>query len=119
MKRFYLICCLLGVIIPYWQLIPWINQNGFAIGAMVSEAASTRIGAFAWLDVLVSAIVLLIFVQDEGQRLKMRHLWVPLVGTLTVGVSLGLPLFLFLRQLHLEKGEGEGEQVPPAKRTEG
>jgi hypothetical protein len=32
----------------------------------------------------------------------MRHLWLPLVATLAVGVSLGFPLFLYMRQRKLE-----------------
>jgi hypothetical protein len=103
MKAFYLICCLLGIAIPYWQFLPWVGENGLALDALFAEAASTRVGAFAWLDVLVSAVVLLTFVNDEGRRLGMRRLWAPVIGTLTVGVSLGLPLFLFLRQVHLER----------------
>ena len=105
MKSFYVVCCLVGTVIPYWKLLPWIIENGFAPTVLFAEAASTRIGAFAWLDVLVSAVVLLTFVGGEGRRLGMRRLWAPVLATLTVGVSLGLPLFLLLRQVHLEKGE--------------
>ncbi len=107
MKWFYSACCLLGVAIPYWQLLPWIIENSFAPAALVAEAASTRIGAFAWLDVLISAVVLLTFIVAEGRRLAMRHLWAPVLGTLAVGVSLGLPLFLLLRQIHLERPNGD------------
>ncbi|WP_210089919.1 DUF2834 domain-containing protein [Paenibacillus turicensis] len=62
---------------------------------------STRIGAFAWMDVLVTAIVLIGFILVEGNRKRMKHLWLPIAGTLLVGPSQGLPLFF--RQLHLEK----------------
>ncbi|WP_367889324.1 DUF2834 domain-containing protein [Leptolyngbya iicbica] len=50
----------------------------------------------------VCEIALISLIVYEGQRLTMQMLWLPLVGTLTVGVSLGLPLFLLLRELHLE-----------------
>jgi len=49
------------------------------------------------------AIVLLSFIQSEGRRLRMRFLWLPMLGTVFVGVSLGLPLFLYLRQLELDR----------------
>lgn len=106
MKNFYIACCVLGVILPYWQFLPWLLDNGLAPFALLVEAASTRIGAFAWLDVLVSAVVLLTFVDVEAKRLNMKNRWAPWVGTLTVGVSLGLPLFLLLREMHLEGGDG-------------
>jgi hypothetical protein len=47
--------------------------------------------------------VLWVFVFAEGGRLGMRHLWLPVVGSLLFGVSLGLPLFLYMRQVHLDK----------------
>ena len=55
------------------------------------------------MDVLVSAIVLISFVQTEGKRLGMRLLWLPTVAVFLVGVSLGLPLFLYLRQIQLDR----------------
>lgn len=57
------------------------------------EAAQTRIGAFAWWDVIVSAIVLIGFILYEGKRKSIKYLWVPIVGTFTIGVSFGLPAF--------------------------
>ncbi|MEO1523167.1 MAG: DUF2834 domain-containing protein, partial [Cyanobacteria bacterium J06633_2] len=60
-------------------------------------------GAFAWLDVIVSAIVLLGFIVTEGTRQGIRKLWISVLGTCTVGVSLGLPLFLLMREIHFEK----------------
>ena len=101
MKNFYLICCIAGVLLPYWQFLPWLLENGLSPLQLLGEAAATRISAFAWLDVIVSAVVLLTFVDVESQRLGMKYRWAPWVGTLTVGVSLGLPLFLLLREVHL------------------
>ena len=46
---------------------------------------------------------LLLFIQSEGRRLRMRFLWLPMLGTVLVGVSLDLPFFLYLRQLELDR----------------
>jgi len=108
MKMLYLLACIAGTALPYSQLIPWIAAHGLDVPALIAEAGSTRIGAFGWLDVLVSAIVLIGFVMAEGRRQGMRHLWAPVVGTLTVGVSLGLPLFLLLREHHLQQSTRPG-----------
>ena len=102
-KLFYGILCVLGIILPYWQFISWLLDNGLDLIALFDEAVQTRISAFAWLDVVVSAIVLLGFIWIEGNRLKTAKLWLPMLGTLSVGVSFGLPLFLLLREIHLEK----------------
>ncbi|MDH5737414.1 MAG: DUF2834 domain-containing protein [Gammaproteobacteria bacterium] len=102
MKTNYAIFCILGIALPYWQFIPWLMENGPDIVLLIKEAAQLRIGAFAWLDVLVSAAVLIMFIMQEGRRLRMTRLWAPILGTCAVGVSLGLPLFLWLREKHLE-----------------
>ncbi len=67
------------------------------------ELFHNRISAFFAVDVIVSAIVLVLFIHSEGKRLRMQLLWLPTIGTLIVGVSFGLPLFLFLRQLLLDE----------------
>ena len=67
------------------------------------ELFANLIGGFFGMDVLISAIVLILFVQVEGRRLGIHRLWIPIVGTLVVGVSLGLPLFLYLPQIELDQ----------------
>jgi len=100
MKTFYAICCVPGALLPYGAFLPWLLEHGMNLPLLVQEAASTRVGAFAWLDVLVAALVLLGFIVAEGRHLGMRHLWLPVAGTCLVGVSFGLPLFLWLRERH-------------------
>lgn len=102
MKYFYGILCVAGVLLPYGMFVPWVIENGVNVSLLVSEAASTRIGAFAWSDVLVSGAVLIGFILVEGSRMRMKKLWLPILGTCAVGVSFGLPLFLLQRELHLE-----------------
>lgn len=103
MKYFYGVLSVLGLALPYSQFIPWVVSNGLDLPLLFEAITNTRIGAFAWMDVLVTAIVLIGFILVEGTRKRMKHLWLPIAGTLLVGPSLGLPLFLLLRQLQLEK----------------
>ncbi len=102
-RRVYLILCVLGFVIPYSQFVPWLLEHGFNLGLFVRELFANRISMFFAMDVIVSAIVLIWFIQSEGKRLRVRLLWLPTIGTLTVGVSLGFPLFLFLRQVTLDR----------------
>ena len=94
---------MLGFVIPYSQFVPWLLEHGFNLGLFVRELFANRISMFFAMDVIVSAIVLIWFIQSEGKRLRVRLLWLPTIGTLTVGVSLGFPLFLFLRQATLDQ----------------
>jgi hypothetical protein len=103
-RHLYLVFCLLGLVLPYSQFVPWIiEHHALNMPLFMRDLFANRIAAFFALDVIVSAIVLLSFIQSEGRRLRMRFLWLPMLGTVLVGVSLGLPLFLYLRQLELDR----------------
>ena len=102
-RHFYLICCLLGLVLPYAQFVPWLLEHGLNVALLVHELFGNRISAFFAMDVIVSAIVLIWFIQSEGKRSRVRLLWLPTVGTLLVGVSFGFPFFLFLRQATLDR----------------
>jgi len=97
-RYFYLALCVLGVILPYSQLLPFLREHGFDLRLMVDQCFANRISGFFGLDVIVSSVVLWAFVLTEGRRKKMRHLWVYFLCNITVGVSLGLPLFLYVRE---------------------
>lgn len=101
MKLFYLILCVLGAALPLSQFLPWIYQHGLNIPLLFSQAFGSQVSAFAWLDVAVSAIVVVVFTIWEGKRIGIKKLWIPIAGLFTVGVSLGLPLFLLMREYHL------------------
>lgn len=104
LRYLYLVFAVIGLILPYSQFIPWIAEHhALNMGIFLRDLFANRISAFFALDVIVSAIVLISFIQTEGKRLEMRLLWLPTLGTVLVGVSLGLPLFLYLRQLQLER----------------
>lgn len=97
-KHLYALLCVLGIALPYSQFIPWLIENGLNIPGLINEITASRIAAFGWLDVIVSVVVLFVLIFTEGRRRDIRHLWLPIVGTCLVGVSLGLPLYLLLRE---------------------
>jgi len=105
-KTLYLALCLAGVPVPYWQFLPWTFQHGLNLGLFVHELFANRIGAFFGMDVIVSAVVLVVFSRIEGSRLGIRRRWLVVLAVLTVGVSLALPLFLYLRESALERKPG-------------
>ena len=102
-RHFYIICCVLGLVLPYSQFVPWLLEHGSNVTLLFRELFANRISALFAMDVIVSAIVLIWFIQTEGRRLQVRLLWLPMLGTLLVGVSFGFPLFLFLRQVKLDQ----------------
>src|SRR5215470_10141879 len=98
LKTIYLLLCILGIALPYWQFIPWVAQHGLNMRLFVQQLFANRISAFFGMDVIVSAVALMVFVRSERPRLNARERWLPLLAVLTVGVSLALPLFLYFRE---------------------
>lgn len=98
MRLFYALLCLTGLVLPFSQFIPWLADHGANFPLLFSTILTSPVAAFAWADVLVSAIVLIGFILHEGRRIGMRRLWLPILGTCLIGVSFGLPLFLFMRE---------------------
>ena len=106
-KTIYLVLCVIGIVLPYQQFIPWVAANGLRPMLLFEQVFATRAGAFFGMDVIVSALALMVFAGRESNRLGIRHRWVVLLTVLTVGVSLALPLFLYMRESRLEQRRPE------------
>lgn len=97
-KPLYLLLCVAGTLVPYWQLLPFLRENGLNLPLMFAQLFATPVSAFFGADVVVSSLALWVFVAIDGRRGGVPHLWAPVIANLAVGVSLGLPLFLYLRE---------------------
>ena len=102
-KYVYLGLCILGTLVPYAAFIPWVMDNGIDVSRMVEQLFANRISAFFGLDVVVTTLVAWVFISTEGPRASIKHLWAPMLASLTVGVSLALPLFLYMRESAMER----------------
>ncbi|HHG3405416.1 TPA: DUF2834 domain-containing protein [Vibrio parahaemolyticus] len=98
MVRFYLVLTLLGILLLYGALVPWLVANGLDISLLLSEAVANPISIMAWLDVLVGAIALIGFILVDGQKHKVKYRYFAVLGTLSVGVSFGLPMYLYFKE---------------------
>jgi len=108
-KIVYLILCIAGTVLPYSQFIPFLREHGLDISLFFQQLFANNISGFFGMDVIVSSLALWFFVYAEGERLRMRHLWIYVVCNLLVGVSLGLPLFLLMRQAKLDELEAHAK----------
>jgi len=102
-KTMYLLLCVIGTALPYWQFIPFLREHGWAPRLFLEQLFANPVSGLFGMDVLVSSVVLWVLVAIEGRRAGMKHLWAPVVANLAVGVSLGLPLFLYLREKTLKQ----------------
>jgi hypothetical protein len=87
--------CVLGLVLPYSRFVPWLMEHGLNFTVFFRELFANRISAFFAMDAIVSAIVLIWFIQSEGKRLRVRLLWLPTVGTLVVGCIVWILAFYF------------------------
>ena len=102
-RNVYLVLCVLGFLLPYSQFLPWLMEHGLDYRNFIQELLANRVGRFFEADVIMSALTLFVFIGAEGRRLAIKNLWIPVVATAAVGVSLGLPLFLYLRQVKFSR----------------
>ena len=98
MKTLYAVLFVVGCALPLSQLLPWLAANGVDMSLFFRELFANRISGFFGLDVIVSAVVLLVWLWDERRRRRLPHPWLPALATLLVGVSAGLPLLLYMRR---------------------
>jgi hypothetical protein len=113
-KTVYLVLCLIGALLPYWQFVPWVVEHGMNPSLFVRDLFVNRISAFFGMDVVVSAVVLVVFMRIENARLGIGRRWLPVLAVLLVGVSLALPLFLYMREARLEQLKPLGNTPTPA-----
>jgi NADH:ubiquinone oxidoreductase subunit 2 (subunit N) len=102
-KHFYLAVAVLGLVLPYWHFVPWVLANGLNMRLFANQLFVNPISRFFGMDLLVSAVALVLFMRFERRRSNIQETWIPLLALVTVGVSLALPLFLYLRERALER----------------
>ncbi|MEW6562457.1 MAG: DUF2834 domain-containing protein [Pseudomonadota bacterium] len=98
MKKIYLLLCIVGVLLPFATFFPWLSAHGLAFHLLAQQAFSEPVSAFAWVDVLVSAVALLTFMLHQQRVRPVKGLWMAVAGLFCVGVSFALPLYLYLRE---------------------
>ena len=101
-KHVYLFLAVIGFIIPYYFLISFLMAHGFDARLIFRQVFGTLMSTFFAVDLIVSSVVFMVYLEQEGKRRSMKYRWIYLIALLTVGLSLALPLFLFVREAHLE-----------------
>lgn len=98
MRSVYLTLAAVGFVVPYAIILPWFHSHGLDLRSLVALPFSSGPAAMFSMDVLLSAIVFLIWADAEGRRLGMGRRWRPLAAVLVAGLCFALPLFLARRE---------------------
>ena len=87
------------------------KDEGNSFADALSDTVVNPAAAFTVIDLLAVAFVGLVFMVVEGRRLGMRFLWVYVIVTFAVAISVALPAFLMARQVRL----ADRRQTEPAE----
>ncbi|CUH67266.1 hypothetical protein TG4357_02909 [Thalassovita gelatinovora] len=93
----YLALAVWGAVHPLALRLPWLQQNGFDLTAMIAAWQANGAVAGLFWDLTITAIALTLWILAE---VAMRRNWLALLAipaTFLIGVGCGLPLYLFLR----------------------
>jgi hypothetical protein len=97
LEPFYLICALVGTVIPWWFFASFFASEGLNVPAFIGGLFSNgAAGGFA-ADVLISIAVFWVWSFYDARELKIGRWWLVLPSAALVGLSLALPLYLYLR----------------------
>lgn len=98
LKRFYVICAVVGTIVPWLFFGSFFAEEGIDIPLFVSSLfANGAAGGFS-ADVLISILVFWVWSYFDGRKHGVQRWWLILPTSFTVGLSLALPLYLYLRE---------------------
>jgi formate hydrogenlyase subunit 3/multisubunit Na+/H+ antiporter MnhD subunit len=103
MRRVYLILSIAGFVLPYYFLVTFLLENGFDLGLILDQLFANRISTFFAVDLILTAIVFLIYSYTETRTLKVKNWSHYLLATLLIGPSFALPFFLYNRTGWLDR----------------
>ncbi len=96
-KNFYLICTVVGTVIPWLFFANFFWQEGVNVPLFVQSLfVNGATGGFS-ADVLISIFVFWIWSYADAQQHQVKQWWLILPASFMVGLSCALPLYLYLR----------------------
>lgn len=102
LKYIFLALVAVGIAVPYAAFIPFVTEHGLNIPLLVEQAGASRVAAFAWLDVIVSAAVLIVAAYSRS-FISLKQAGIVTALTLIAGVSAGLPTFFYFNFMASKK----------------
>ena len=106
----YLALAVAGGVLPWLANLDYMQQYGssFDIGLFVQLANANPAAQSLSRDLLIGASTITVWMVVESRRLRMRHLLIVLLSSVTIAFAFAAPFFLFLRERRLaELAKGE------------
>ena len=97
MRAFLIVCCVAGIVIPYWFALPFFLIHGSNFSLFFEELFETRISSFFAADLIVASVIFLVWSFVDARKRGISGWWIVLLSNLVVGLSLAMPLYLLKR----------------------
>ena len=95
MKKIYLTLCVLGVVLPYYHLINFLQNNQWSMGGFWNDIFfGPPSVSMITMDLTVAASAFLIFLIYQSKRKKIK-ITKFVICLFLVGFSLAFPLYLY------------------------
>jgi uncharacterized membrane protein YraQ (UPF0718 family) len=110
MRTLYLVLAGIGFVVPYYFFVSFLVQNGLDLPLLLDQLFANNVSTFFAVDLIITAVVFIIFVLKEARRSGITNGWVYVLATLLVGPSFSLPLFLSVRKSGIRSLASSGRE---------
>ena len=97
MKKLFLVLCILGVILPYYQLYYFLLENNWSMSGFWADIYSNHAISMITMDITVAASSYLVFIiyKFYNKKIDGRSFIKYMLSLFLVGFSLSMPLYLY------------------------
>ena len=97
MKKIFFVLCVLGVVLPYYQLYYFLEGNNWSMEGFWSEIYSNHAISMITMDITVAVSSFLIFLiyQYSQKKIQAKCFAKYMLSLFLVGFSLSMPLYLY------------------------
>ena len=97
MKKLFLVLCILGLILPYYQLYYFLLENNWSMSGFWADIYSNHAISMITMDITVAATSYLVFIVYKfyNRKIDGRSFIKYMLSLFLVGFSLSMPLYLY------------------------
>ncbi len=97
MKKLFLVLCILGIVLPYYQLYYFLLENNWSMSGFWADIYSNHAISMITMDITVAATSYLVFIVYKfyNRKIDGRSFIKYMLSLFLVGFSLSMPLYLY------------------------
>jgi hypothetical protein len=96
----------LGALIATWTFNIDHFSHGGTLWSFVTDGYANSAASSLTNDVLFVALSAFVFMVVDGRRIGVRHVWIYIVGSCAIAVSVMVPLYLIARERAIRASDG-------------